>query len=43
LRRLVICLRDPQRLTAAAKLMLKHLRAGAADDYRKTMPPVPIR
>jgi DNA-binding transcriptional LysR family regulator len=43
LRNLVICVKDPHRLTAAAKLMLEHLRAGAADDYRKTIPPVPIR
>jgi DNA-binding transcriptional LysR family regulator len=43
LRSLVICVKDPQRLTAAAKLMLEHLRAGATDGYRKTMPPVPIR
>ena len=42
LRSLVICVKDPQRLTAAAKLMLRHLRAEAEDNYRKTMPPVPI-
>ena len=43
-RDLVLCVRDPERLTASAKLMLRHLRAGATvDDDREAMPPVPIR
>jgi DNA-binding transcriptional LysR family regulator len=41
-RSLVICIRDEEKLTASARLMLHHLRAEAGtDSYRKTNSPVP--
>jgi DNA-binding transcriptional LysR family regulator len=41
-RSLVVCIRDEDKLTASARLMLHHLRADAvADTYRKMNPPVP--
>lgn len=41
-RSLVLCVKDPQRLTAAARLMLQHLRVEEAQAAcRAAMPPVP--
>jgi DNA-binding transcriptional LysR family regulator len=43
-RDLVICIKDEQRLTASARLMLRHLRSEqTADTYREANPPVPNR
>lgn len=43
-RSLVICVKDPQRLTASAKLMLQHLRAASVSDgFPATIPDVPNR